>query len=144
MGKTILKRGVLTMKRKIWFRFAVVCLALVCCAAAALFKLHSEASVPKALIPSADEIMENGYPVNQNGETYGPDIKDWTGPGPDLMLAENGEGVVGYIRQSEVPGAQVSTLEEAVEYMKNRVPGPVPVNMYLEDGTTVIGEFLAG
>lgn len=94
-------------------------------------------------IPTLSDVGELGYPLNENGETYGPICKNTptsvneTSNTPDLQLVENENGLVGYIRQSEVPGATVNSLEEAFAY----TPQECYINMYLHDGTTVIGEF---
>ncbi len=61
---------------------------------------------------------------------------------PDLELAKNEDGVLGYIRNSEVPGAQANNPSEAIEYMRSRTTDGYYVNMYLEDGKTIVGKFL--
>ena len=52
-------------------------------------------------IPTAEYIEKNGYPTNRNGETYGPQIKD-TLDSPDLILAENSDGLKGYVKRISV------------------------------------------
>lgn len=102
------------------------------------------------VIPSAAEIMKNGYPINEKGETYGPAsywIWDESAVNPDLQLAEGENGVTGYIRESELDELDghnnVHTPKDAVEYMKKRnSQGDIIVNMYLQDGETVIGKFV--
>ncbi len=94
------------------------------------------------IIPSQDEILENGYPTNDRGETYGIQVKDLLDE-PDLQLAENADGILGYVRQSEINAPEPSTPEEAVQYTLAR-RGPIVVNMYLQDGETVIGTFSIG
>lgn len=89
-------------------------------------------------IPSLSEIQENGYPRNENGETYGPDLKNNVDSNPDLVLAENDEGIVGYIHESEIAGSSIRTPNEAANYTSH----DHYINMYLDDGTTVIGQFL--
>lgn len=78
------------------------------------------------------------YPVNEFGQTYGPDIKENTDPEkePDLIQVCNEDGQVGYIYASDIKGGAQS-LEEAISWE----PRTYKVPMYLEDGTTVIGEF---
>ena len=96
------------------------------------------------------EIIQNGYPVNEKGETYGPAsywIWDENVIQPDLQLAEGENGVTGYIRLSEIDELDghnnVHMPEDAVEYMKRRAgEGDITVNMYLQDGETVIGKFV--
>lgn len=51
------------------------------------------------VIPSRESILEDGYPMNDNGQTYGPNMGNDTitlGE-PDLLLAEGENGVIGYI-----------------------------------------------
>ena len=45
------------------------------------------------IIPDSQEIIEKGYPKNESGETYGPDLSDYVGSVPDLILAESEEGI---------------------------------------------------
>lgn len=89
------------------------------------------------VIPTLEEVLNNGYPINARGETYGPAFREVL-VSPDLELAQNEEGILGYIRQAEVPGASVSTLEEAAAYS---CPDTFYMNMYAEDGITIIGQF---
>lgn len=98
-----------------------------------------DAPAVKVYIPTQDEILKNGYPVNKNGETFGPNVRELPFS-PDLELAENDEGVVGYVRPDEDDGSKVSSPEEAAAYM---AAGPHDqfINMYTEDGQTVIGKF---
>lgn len=89
-------------------------------------------------IPSVDEVRENGYPTNDAGMTYGPDIKENTDPEsePDLILVCNEDGLQGYIRATDIKeGAQ--SLEEAMHWKKRSYVIP----MYLHNGETVIGEY---
>ncbi len=110
----------------------------------------SEETKVELIIPSATEIIQNGYPVNEKGETYGPAsywIWDENVIQPDLQLAEGENGVTGYIRLSEIDELDghnnVHMPEDAVEYMKRRASeGDITVNMYLQDGETVIGKFV--
>ena len=51
--------------------------------------------------PTVEEIKEDGYPVNDAGETYGPDVKD-SEEEPDLILVDAGDGVVGYIKKADI------------------------------------------
>lgn len=88
-----------------------------------------------AIIPTIDEIMHAGYPKNNRGETYGPDIKE-SEAFPDLLLVKNESGLIGYIRVSEIGGNCPATLEELQSYTPMS-----KINMYLEDGITIIGEF---
>lgn len=77
------------------------------------------------------------YLTNESGETYGSDFKEQPIEPPDLQLARNEDGIVGYIRTSEIPGATVSNPEEAVRYKSYSGY----INLYDKDGKTVIGQF---
>lgn len=127
------------MKRRFKLSFIIICCVLLLLLTSV--NVLADSTQQHISIPTQSEIEEHGYPVNQNGETYGPDVEGMDSP--DLILAQNEEGVVGYVRNLETPGASVSTPEEAAEYMAN-YPSPdyiQPVNLYLQDGTTVIGKF---
>lgn len=93
------------------------------------------------MIPSVEEVRANGYPVNEQGQTYGPDIRENTNieEAPDLILVCNEFGEEGYIRSTDCD-AGASTLEEAA----NWEPREYSVNMYLQDGLTIIGQFKIG
>lgn len=101
-------------------------------------KKYQQKEDKSIIVPSVDDIRMSGYPVNEIGWTYGPDIKDNTDTEsePDLILVCNEFGVLGYIRKVDVD-AGARTLEEA----KERKGDGYSVNMYLEDGCTVVGTF---
>ena len=99
-------------------------------------------------MPTVKELIEQGYPVNGRGETYGPaGYEEWLGQ-PDLVTALGKNGVSGYLRQSEeeeASGGSVRTPEEAIawtEYVRTR--GPVEIPVYREDGETVVDWFVIG
>lgn len=48
------------------------------------------------VIPSKESIKNNGYPINEDGQTYGPDMGNIISDSPDLILAEGKNGVIGY------------------------------------------------
>lgn len=108
---------------------------------AATFTLEHSADSVMVDIPNQAQVKENGYPKNENGESYGPDIYANTYPEyePDLILAQNEDGVIGYIKKTDIKGG-AETLEEALNWK----PQEYTVPMYLEDGITVIGEFRIG
>ena len=97
-------------------------------------------------VPTTKELLEQGYPVNALGETYGPTV-NWL-PEPDLLLARGKDGESGYLRRTELDeatGHNVSSPEEALawnEYVRQR--GPVDLPLYREDGVTVVGYFTVG
>lgn len=90
------------------------------------------------VIPTVNDVRKNGYPKNELGETYGPAVKGSTEE-PDLLLACNELGQTGYVRQSDFDDG-VKTLEDAINHKLRRYT----VNMYLQDGSTVIGTFTVG
>ena len=97
--------------------------------------LDSEGDI---IIPTVDDIRANGYPKNENGETYGPDV--WESiEEPDLLLVCNELGENGYVRQTEFD-SNVTTPEEAANYR----PRQHSINMYLQDGITIIGTYTIG
>jgi hypothetical protein len=99
---------------------------------------NRQANSHTLLIPEEKQILEEGYPKNELGETYGMMLRD-SDFTPDLLLAQNEYGTVGYIRIAETDENLPNSPEEAVNYK------PVEkVNMYLQDGTTIIGEFHIG
>lgn len=68
----------------------------------------------KIIIPAVDDIRANGYPKNEKGETYGPDV--WESmEEPDLLLTCNEIGEKGYIRQADFDDG-VTTLEAAINH----------------------------
>ena len=96
-------------------------------------------------IPTRESILEDGrYPINDNGQPYGPNMGDTTiiiGE-PDLLLAEGVNGKVGYVKQDDLDGPQPKTPEEAVRLTKGAKPREIP--LYNEDGETIIGKFIVG
>ena len=71
-------------------------------------------------------LYRDGYPVNDYGETYGPDKGNLSQP--DLLLAVNDDGQQGYIRPSELI----------------ILPGEAPltsVPMYDSNGKKIVGYF---
>lgn len=128
------------------FNIAAVILVLGLFVAALIFAFtvkdtfkagHTNSEVPEAIIiPTVDEIRANGYPTNENGETYGPEVWESTDPSPDLILVIADDGQDGYVKKTDMDSG-VTTPEEAANYKpSNRV-----LNVYLHDGITVIGTF---
>ena len=100
----------------------------------------STTETPKSIIiPTVDDIRANGYPTNENGETYGPEVWESTDPPPDLILVIADDGQDGYVKKTDMD-SDVTTPEEAANYK----PGRRVLNVYLHDGTTVIGTFTLG
>ena len=87
--------------------------------------------------------QEPSYPKNSKGETYGNIyMTQALGYEPDLTAATGTDGQSGYIRESDSPGANVSTLEEAAEYMEwlKTQPSTILIPLYDQEGN-VIGTF---
>lgn len=93
------------------------------------------AKITSLTIPEKVEILANGYPTNKHGETYGPDIWEFD-YSPDLVLVQNKDGVLGYIRVSELEKNPPNSPSDLDGYEQ-----VYALNMYLEDGITIIGEF---
>ena len=103
---------------------------------AMLISEHQEdISLTQLHIPEQSEIEQNGYPENKYGETYGPDVKELDLI-PDLLLVQNDAGVLGYIRVAELEGNSPKSPIDAEKY-----ENVTKLNMYLEDGRTIVGEF---
>lgn len=92
--------------------------------------------------PTVEEIKEDGYPVNDAGETYGPDVKD-SEEEPDLILAIGENDVVGYVRAADLDGVAATSPDSVAEYMSN-VQAEREIPLYAEDGLTVLGTFTVG
>lgn len=138
------------MKKKWKLIFILISVAamLISFSLVALGTAPSSEEVPQELqlhIPTQEEIRENGYPVNANGETYGPNCykESLNIEEPDLMLSIGEDGVQGYLRTSETCGSNVTSPEEAMAYMEwRKEQGAISYPLYLQDGETVIGEFI--
>lgn len=94
-------------------------------------------------IPTVDEVKSNGYPVNEDGLTYGPDVGEWTDMDkmPDLILAENDNGESGYVKAEDLDDGE-DNIQDTIEKTKTQSETQIP--MYLQDGKTVIGQFTYG
>ena len=94
------------------------------------------------VIPTFEYIIENGYPVNDKGETYGPNMGNMMIiDEPDLILAQGENGKIGYAKKLDLEGPKPKTPEEAVK-LNNPPPREVP--LYDVDGETIIGKFWIG
>ena len=94
------------------------------------------------IIPSLESIIKDGYPLNENGQTYGPDMRDLIlgelGE-PDLKLAIGENDTIGYVKTVDLEGPQPKTPEEAVK-LNDAPPREIP--LYDVDGENVIGKFI--
>lgn len=84
-----------------------------------------------------ESIMRDGYPVNENGETYGA-IKKESLIEPDLQLTYTGD----YIRKSDMD-VNVQTIEDAIAQNERSKEGR-KIPLYKKDGKTIVGEFYIG
>ena len=130
------KETAMLKKAAVVFAAAIIVFAAVGTAAGMFSPLTEER--PELAIPSAETVEQDGYPVNQNGETYGPDVRDSIGKSPDLILVCNDNGEYGYIKNKDIISAD--TLEDAGNFEHRTYC----VDMYLQDGETVVGEFKIG
>jgi hypothetical protein len=92
--------------------------------------------------------------INAAGETYGTGVGDpdssrvyemGENPGPDLIAAHATNCKTGYIRweeENEATGGNISSMEEAAEWMGGEVHEDHYIPVYEADGKTIIGEFL--
>jgi len=95
------------------------------------------------VIPTTESILKDGYPTNDNGLTYGPNMGDMTiilGE-PDLLLTKGENGTIGYAKKVDLDGPQPKTPEEAVK-LNDTYPREIP--LYDADGETIIGKFIIG
>lgn len=111
-------------------------------------------------IAAADQLMRNGFLVNNNNQTYGtirpPQTNDdfvVSGKNtPDLIAAVGIDGTEGYVCRIDLDGEQPNNPEEAIEYMEQlnerivemKLTGEKYIRiipLYAEDGETIIGEF---
>lgn len=90
------------------------------------------------------------YATNARGLTYGS-AADAISPDaePDLIRAEATNGRLGYVRKTELDAvdgtaamAGFSSPEDALAWQADNAGREFTVAVYLEDGTTVIGEFV--
>ena len=89
-------------------------------------------------VPDVEDVRRDGYSVNESGMTYGP-VPGESNDFPDLILVKNEEGVVGYVRKSDLLGEPPSSPEEALERSGSQEREKIP--MYFQDGTTFIAYF---
>lgn len=80
---------------------------------------------------------ESQFKINKNGERYGS--AKYVDIGMlDLVLARGTNGKVGYVRAIDLEEPMPRSPEEAANWKtEDRA-----INLYEEDGTTVIGEFI--
>jgi hypothetical protein len=124
------------MKRKI---IAIIGLGLI---AGTIYFITTQLSTNFSGRSPEANIEAPQYPVNENGQTYAegpfPAGKDQE---PYLIKAIGENGVVGYIKNSDVTPS-FSSPEEAIAHQKViEEIGYQSIPLYESDGTTVIGEY---
>lgn len=79
--------------------------------------------------------------INENGEIYGSEFfLNELGIQPDLISAIGDNGVLGYVKSSDLDIAQADSLEEAIN-CSNTVKTNRTIPLFNSDGVTVIGTF---
>jgi len=104
------------------------------------------------LLPASvrSEYLSPLYPVNDNGQTYGPDLSDADTSSPDLVACVGIDGTDGYCYKTDLDGYLPNTPEEALDYMKQLQSAKEEsgytrvIPLYASDGKTVIGKFGIG
>ncbi|MGA4518369.1 metal ABC transporter substrate-binding protein [Solibacillus silvestris] len=125
------------MRRNLFFLAIISLLLLVGCSQQETIQKTGD-----LVIPTFEYILENGYPVNDKGETYGPDMGNMMIiEEPDLILAQGENSIIGYAKKVELDGPKPKTPEEAVK-LNNSPPREVP--LYDVDGETIIGTYWIG
>ena len=128
--------------RQVHVKKALFGLSFIVVFIAGIFTFDDIPAIANILHPTVEPI----FPVNQNGETYGP-LGDINTPGkePDLVLAKGEDGTEGYLKLKDMWGEQPNNPEEAVAYMKRleeeKARGHKFIPLYASDGKTVIGKF---
>jgi hypothetical protein len=96
------------------------------------------------LLPQENKtIINTHFPRNATGETYGSarDVSPYEKT-PDLIEAMGINGKIGYIRLNELNGEDPKTPEEALSKQANDIGREI--NVYKNDGKTVIDKFIIG
>ena len=90
--------------------------------------------------PDTTTVTAAPYKVNANGETYGSGI-GYSDVPPDLVLAHGDDGQIGYVKSKDLEDPLPSSVDDALELNNS---GPRVINLYADDGVTVIGKFTIG
>ena len=102
---------------------------------------------PHGLTQQKEQLVDGGYPTNNQGETYGNAFgSSLVGHDPDLIAAKGTNGESGYIAMEDQNITVGKTPEEIMAYMnwqeENQVTGYL-IPLYDQDHN-VIGEFQVG
>ena len=87
--------------------------------------------------PTEEYVLEHGYPVNANGQTYGPPVLV-DEPMPDLVMVVGNDGVRGYVYETDMSSPPPASIENA---LSGSFDDPYDIPVYKSDGVTVIGTF---
>lgn len=125
-------------RRNLLLGAVILCIILACASVSlATTKENLEQSLS---VVSVEDVITKGYPINDSGETYGPDVKENVYGEPDLVFVCNEFGQEGYVKESDLNSRGAKSLDEAVNWS----PQAYEVPIYLQDGKTVIGWFSVG
>ncbi|GLX66053.1 hypothetical protein MU1_03970 [Paenibacillus glycanilyticus] len=83
--------------------------------------------------------LKSDYQTNEQGETYGHG--PFTGVEPDLIKAEGENGVVGYVKASDLSPSYSSPEEALANQELLNKSEYRSIHLYKSDGKTIIGEF---
>ena len=108
--------------------------AIIFCVGIAFIIIYFLLRIPhmnenELVVPAIEYVLENGYPTNEAGETYGPAIKVADAEEPDLILVELKNGLQGYVKKTDLDSIVSKPGESS----------SIPI--YLQDGKTQIGSF---
>lgn len=126
------------MKKKSFLYFLLILFSLILLSYSTIFAKGNKPLNSLDVLSSTNSNIN--YPINELGETFGGDVKWSTNQGPDLILVENEDGLVGYIKATDMDPNPPTTPAEAASYQSNSFCVP----MYSQDGYTKIGEFRIG
>jgi hypothetical protein len=102
---------------------------------------HIGKNASDLVIPTRESILKDGYPTNENGQTYGPNMGNLMLVEPDLISAIGIDGTIGYVKKEDLNGPQPKNPEEAVKLNEAK---PRDISLYDVDGETIIGKFIVG
>lgn len=80
------------------------------------------------------------WPVNFNGQTYGRDYRLMLEK-PNLILAINDMGIIGYVKESDLSASDVDSLDDVIMHLQTTSSKQKSIPLYASDGTTIIGKF---
>lgn len=126
----------MSIKKIIFLGVIVLTGSLICLSDSSIATFYEQ----ELLVVNEKEAQTDGYPLNDYGESFGPDMKDNISDEPDLIFALNELGQEGYLKKSDFSNDGEITLEDA----RNSNPQTYSIPMYKDDGRTMIGWFTIG